>query len=83
MESSGLFLKMINRIVYESVDFLELARKAVNQLFFLFAHLVGGQMPHILDFLSLLGSQFSEEFIRLIDLILKVLFGTSHCVENL
>ena len=83
LKSLGFSLESIHRFSHEFINLVELAREAIDEFFLLIAHFVGSQVSDVFDILAELGGQLSEELVRLINLFLQVLFGTTHSVKDL
>ena len=74
---------MINWLGHEIVDLFKLAGESVDEIFLLSSHLMCGQIAHRFDLIGQLGGHLAKERIWLIDLILKIFFGSAHCIKDL
>lgn len=72
---------MIDRLIHEVVDFLELARELVHELFLLISHLMRGNVANRLDIFLYLSGQVAEELIGCIDLVLKIFLRAANRSE--
>jgi len=77
LECLGFGLQMIYRLGHKLIDFIKLAREFADELFLLLAHLMCGKMPNPFDIFLDLCSEFAEEFVGRVYLLLQIFFRTT------